>query len=58
MTQDGWRVGYEYTAAPEYEGLPRRVDATNDAQNIRLVIDSWRRATQDDDGSPGIFITK
>ena len=58
MTQDGWRMAYEYSAAPEYEGQPRRVEATSAAQNIRLVIDSWRREPQANDSSPGIFITR
>jgi outer membrane lipoprotein LolB len=58
MTQDGWRIGYEYTAAPEYDGLPRRVDVTRTAQNIRLVIDSWRRDSQANESSPSISITR
>lgn len=58
MTQDGWRIAYEYSTATEYEGLPRRVDLTNDAQTIRLVIDSWRRDTKADDGGPAISITR
>lgn len=57
MTQAGWRIGYEYTNAPEYDGLPRRVDMTSAAQNIRLVIDGWRRESPADD-SQGIFITR
>jgi len=57
MVQDGWRIAYEYSTASEYEGLPRRVELTNDAQAIRLVIDSWRRAAQADDG-PAISITR
>lgn len=57
MMQDGWRVAYEYSAAPEYGALPRRVEVTGAAQNIRLVIDSWRR--EPDAGSaPGVFITR
>ena len=58
MTQDGWRVGYEYTTDAEYEGRPRRVEVTRDGQTIRLVIDSWRRASQADDGSQDVFITR
>lgn len=58
MTQAGWRIGYEYTSAPEYEGLPRRVEMSSAAQTIRLVIDGWRREPRADDGSPGIFITR
>ncbi|MEQ1773927.1 MAG: lipoprotein insertase outer membrane protein LolB [Burkholderiales bacterium] len=58
MTQEGWRIGYEYTSAPEYDGLPRRVEVTNDAQNIRLVIDSWRRESQANGSSQGFSVTK
>jgi outer membrane lipoprotein LolB len=57
MTQDGWRVAYEYSAAPEYGGLPRRVEVSGEAQNIRLVIDSWRREPEAA-GAPDIFITR
>lgn len=57
MTQDGWRVAYEYSAAPEYGALPRRVEVTGTAQNIRLVIDSWRREPEAG-GAPGVFITR
>jgi outer membrane lipoprotein LolB len=58
MTQDGWRIGYEYTSAPEYDGLPRRVELTGEAQTIRLVIDSWRRESQANDSGPDISITR
>ena len=58
MTQEGWRIVCEYSGAPEYEGRPRRVEVTSDAQNIRLVIDSWRRESAANDGGQGIFITR
>lgn len=58
MTQDGWRIGYEYTAAPEYDGLPRRVEVTGAAQTIRLVIDSWRRESEANENSQGTPLTK
>ena len=57
MSQDGWRVAYEYSPEPDYEGRPRRVEVTSDAQTIRLVIDSWRRA-QADGGRADVFITR
>ena len=57
MAQDGWRLGYEYSSDPDYEGRPRRVEVTSDAQTIRLVIDSWRRA-QADEGRADVFITR
>ena len=43
LTQDGWQVNYVYYAAPEQDGQPRRLEMTNGANRIRLVIDSWRR---------------
>ena len=60
MTQDGWRIGYEYSSAPGYEGLPRRVDVTGLSQNIRMVIDSWQREVQagENEGSQGFTVTK
>jgi len=58
ITQDGWRIIYEYSDAPEYERLPRRIEMASDAQSIRLVIDSWRRESPAGETSPGIFITR
>ena len=58
MTQDGWRVSAAYATTPEQEGLPRRIEITGTAQNIRLVIDSWRRESQTDENSQGISVTK
>lgn len=58
MTQEGWRIVCEYSGAPGYEGLPRRVEVTSAAQNIRLVIDSWRREPVANDSGQGIFITR
>ncbi|MBM3342357.1 MAG: outer membrane lipoprotein LolB [Betaproteobacteria bacterium] len=43
MTQDGWRVSYDYYPVTENDGLPRRMELANGAQMLRLVIDSWRR---------------
>lgn len=40
FTQGGWRVSYDYNAAPE-AGLPRRMEVVGDTQTLRLVIDSW-----------------
>lgn len=58
MTQDGWRISCEYYTAAEHEGLPRRVEVTAAAQNIRIVIDSWRRESQANDRGPGTSITQ
>ncbi len=57
MTQEGWRIACEYSSDAEYGGLPRRVEAGSAAQNIRLVIDSWRRDTAAD-GGPAFSITR
>lgn len=42
MTQDGWHISYEYYAATQHDGLPRRMELVSKAQTIRLVIDTWR----------------
>ena len=57
MTQEGWRIACEYSSDAEYGGLPRRVEASSATQNIRLVIDSWRRDMAAD-GGPGVSITR
>jgi outer membrane lipoprotein LolB len=41
LTQDGWQVAYQYPPE-ESNGLPRRLDLSNGAHEIRLVIDGWR----------------
>lgn len=43
LMQDGWRITYDYGESADAEGLPRRVNLTRSTNNIRLVIDSWRR---------------
>ena len=43
LSQDGWQVSYTYYVAPEQDGQPRRLDMSNGSNQIRLVIDSWRR---------------
>lgn len=42
LTQDGWRVRYDYYPADQYQGLPRRMELTRTSQTLRLVIDTWR----------------
>jgi outer membrane lipoprotein LolB len=42
LTQNGWRVTFDYYAAAENGGLPRRLEVVGAAQTIRLVIDTWR----------------
>lgn len=43
LEQNGWRVRYVYADGPEAAALPRRVDLSRGEQQIRLVIDDWRR---------------
>jgi len=43
LTQDGWRIAFTNYPPHEHGGLPRRLDLASDAQEIRLVIDGWRR---------------
>lgn len=42
LAQEGWRIGYTYSAPAEQGGRPRRLDIANGTQVIRLIIDSWR----------------
>ena len=42
LTQDGWRVTYEYYPPAESDGLPRRMELVGATQTMRLVIDTWR----------------
>lgn len=41
MTQDGWRISYDYQATPDYAGLPRRIEMVGTTQTLRLVVDNW-----------------
>jgi outer membrane lipoprotein LolB len=43
LAQDGWRIAYTHYPAAEHGGRPRRLDLANGGQEVRLVIDSWRR---------------
>jgi outer membrane lipoprotein LolB len=42
LGQEGWRIAYNYVPG-EDGGRPRRLDISGGAQEIRLVIDNWRR---------------
>lgn len=52
LTQDGWRITYDYYPPSENEGLPRRMDLVGAAQTLRLVIDTWRRDAADTPAAP------
>ncbi|HSN41508.1 MAG TPA: lipoprotein insertase outer membrane protein LolB [Burkholderiales bacterium] len=43
LTQDGWRIAFVNYPPAEHGGLPRRLDLSSGAYEIRLVIDGWRR---------------
>jgi len=43
LTQDGWRIAFVNYPRAEHGGLPRRLDLSGGAYEIRLVIDGWRR---------------
>ncbi|HXF65111.1 MAG TPA: lipoprotein insertase outer membrane protein LolB [Burkholderiales bacterium] len=42
LIQDGWRIVFTHYSSAEHGGLPRRLDLSSGAQEIRLLIDSWR----------------
>lgn len=44
LTQNGWRIVFVNYPPAEHGGLPRRLDLSSGAQQIRLVIDGWRQA--------------
>ncbi len=43
LAQDGWKISYDYYAAAENDGLPRRMEVVGATQTLRLVIDTWRK---------------
>ncbi|MGZ5093332.1 MAG: lipoprotein insertase outer membrane protein LolB [Burkholderiales bacterium] len=45
LTQNGWRVAFNYYSEGETAGLVRRLDLTDGSNEIRLVIDTWRNVT-------------
>jgi outer membrane lipoprotein LolB len=42
VTQRGWRVAFTYDQETEVRGRVRRLDIDDGANEIRLVIDTWR----------------
>lgn len=42
LVQDGWQIAYTHYPPGEQGGLPRRLDLKSGAQDIRLLIDTWR----------------
>jgi len=45
LAQDGWQIAFTNYPPGEQGGLPRRLDLKSGAQEIRLLIDTWRDAT-------------
>lgn len=44
LTQDGWHIVFANYPPGQHGGLPRRLDLTSGAYEIRLIIDGWRPA--------------
>lgn len=44
FTQNGWHVAITYYSEGEMSGRVRRLDLNDGANEIRLVIDTWRNA--------------
>ncbi|MEN3354160.1 MAG: outer rane lipoprotein LolB [Betaproteobacteria bacterium] len=45
FTQNGWHVAIGYYSEGEMSGRVRRLDLSDGANEIRLVIDTWRNAS-------------
>jgi outer membrane lipoprotein LolB len=43
LSQNGWRIAFVNYPPAEHGGLPRRLDLSSGAREIRLVIDVWRQ---------------
>ena len=46
LTQDGWRVALDYHAEGELKDRVRRLDLNDGANEIRLVVDTWRNSAE------------
>lgn len=46
LVQDGWRVALTHYSEGAMSGRVRRIDLTDGANEIRLVIDTWRNANE------------
>lgn len=44
LAQEGWSIAYVYYPPGEQDGRPRRLEIAGGQQEIRLVIDGWRRS--------------
>ncbi|MES2562100.1 MAG: outer membrane lipoprotein LolB, partial [Pseudomonadota bacterium] len=44
LTQNGWQVSFTYHSDGALAGKVRTLDLSNGANQIRLVIDTWRSA--------------
>ena len=43
LAQDGWEIDFVNYSPGEQGGLPRRLDMRSDGQEMRILIDTWRR---------------
>jgi outer membrane lipoprotein LolB len=46
LAQEGWRIAYVYDSQDAPDGRLRRLELAGEAQEIRLVIDAWRREAE------------
>ena len=46
LTQNGWRVTLAYNTEGDNAGLVRRLDLNDGSNEIRFVIDTWRKPTE------------
>jgi outer membrane lipoprotein LolB len=44
LEQDGWSIRYTYPESVAGAPLPRRLDMAQGTQQIRMIIDDWRRS--------------
>ncbi|HSB47943.1 MAG TPA: lipoprotein insertase outer membrane protein LolB [Burkholderiales bacterium] len=46
LAQEGWRISYAYEPGDAPDGRLRRLELAREGQEIRLVIDAWRRGAE------------
>jgi outer membrane lipoprotein LolB len=47
LDQNGWRTAFTYHAEGDMSGKVRRLDLSDGANDIRLVVDTWRSAADE-----------
>jgi outer membrane lipoprotein LolB len=52
IKQDQWEISYlDYFEPQENPRLPRKIELANEAITVRLIVERWQPAEQDDSGS-------